>query len=133
MTTTLGYTIFYVQDVRAALKFFSDAFDLSIRMHTPENDYGELDTGQTILAFVSLELANANLADAGGFTPPGPLPAPASITLVTDDVQAMVRSGIEAGAKAYVDPVEKPWGQTVSYILGPDNILIEVATPIPSN
>lgn len=130
MTTTLGYTIFYVRDVEATLKFFSEAFDFTIRFHTPENDYGELDTGQTVLAFVSLELAAANLDETGGFTPPGELPAPVSITLVTPDVASVVESAVAAGATSYVEPLEKPWGQTVAYLLGPDNLLIEIATPM---
>lgn len=54
---SLGYTIFYVQDVGATVGFFEAAFGLERRMLTPENDYGELETGSTTLAFASLELA----------------------------------------------------------------------------
>lgn len=130
MTATLGYTIFYVHDVGTTLQFFVEAFGFSVRMHTPENDYGELETGQTVLAFVSIELAQANLDAAGGFATPGAVPAPASITLVTDDVPLAVSAAIDAGASMYVEPEEKPWGQTVSYVLGPDKILIEIASPV---
>jgi len=35
-----------------------------------------------------------------------------------------------AGGRVYVDAIDKPWGQTVGYMLGPDNILIEVATAV---
>lgn len=133
MTTTisLGYTIFYVNDVAATVQFFTTAFGLEQRFVTPENDYGEVETGATTLAFVSIELARTNLDAAGGFVlPDDARPAPASITLLTSDVAATVEAAIAAGARSYVDPTVKPWGQTVAYVLGPSNVLIEIATPV---
>lgn len=133
MSISLGYTIFYVPDVAAALNFYVRAFGFTQRVLTPEKDYGELDTGQTVLAFVSEELAAANLDAAGGFTrlDPGMPPTGASITIVaTDDLPGAHAAAIEAGARSYVGPVEKPWGQTVAYLIDPSGILIELATPV---
>ncbi len=131
---SLGYTIFYVNDVAATISFFEAAFDLQRRIVTPENDYGELDTGATTLAFVSIELAKANLDVAGGFIfPHETLPAPATITLTTTDIKATVAAALAAGGRNYTDPVDKPWGQTVAYLLGPSNILIEIATPMAAS
>lgn len=128
---SLGYTIFYVDDVEEAVRFFTTAFGLERRFVTPENDYGEVDTGATTLAFVSIELAKANLDAAGGFVPPDSTrPAPVSITLLTSDVANTLEDAVAAGARRYVDPIEKPWGQTVAYVLGPSNVLIELATPV---
>lgn len=128
---TLGYTIFYVDDVSDCLTFFSKAFGLEQRMLTPERDYGELATGETTLSFVSLELAGANLDDAGGFVrPDSARPGAASITLLTADVGAAVTAAVTAGALVYVEPVDKPWGQTVAYVLGPSSLLVELATPV---
>ncbi len=130
-TVSLGYTIFYVHDVGETLTFFEAAFGLKRRFLTEENDYGELDTGVTTLAFVSLELAESNLGEAGGFLHPGgATPAPASITMVTADVAGAMASAVAAGGRSYVKAAEKPWGQIVGYILGPSNILIEVGTPV---
>ena len=131
MSVSLGYVIYYVPDVGAAVRFYREAFGLQQRMLTPENDYGELATGETTLSFVSLELAAANLEVAGGFVAPDlARPCPASVTLTTSDLDAALASAIDAGARIYVEPVDKPWGQTVSYLLGPSNILIELATPV---
>ena len=128
---SLGYTIFYVHDVAETVSFFTDAFGLEQRFVTPENDYGELDTGPTTLAFVSIELAKANLDEAGGFVLPDEVrPAPASITLLATDVAAAVAGAMAAGARPCVAPVDKPWGQTVAYVLGPSSLLIEIATPM---
>ena len=132
MSVSLGYTIFYVADVAETLKFYCNTFGFEQRMLTPENDYGELATGETVLAFVSNELAATNLDDAGGFTPldPDGRPVGAAITLVTTDVAGMHAAALAAGARPYVAPVEKPWGQTVAYVIDPSGILLELATPI---
>lgn len=134
MSVSLGYVIFYVPDVPAALRFYVGAFEMEQRLLTPEGDYGELDTGQSTLAFVSNELADSNLAAVGGFTAldsAGP-PVGASITLVTDDVPAAVSAAVSAGGRQYTEPVQKPWGQTVAYVIDPQGILLEIATPVQS-
>jgi uncharacterized glyoxalase superfamily protein PhnB len=81
---------------------------------------------------VSNELADSNLSAAGGFTrldATGPPPA-VSITLLTDDVAAAVESAVTSGARRYVDPIDKPWGQTVAYVLDPNGVMVEIATPV---
>lgn len=133
MGVTLGYVIVYVDDVRSSIDFYASAFGLVERFVTPEGDYGELDTGSTTLAFVHRGLAEANLAGAGGFTrldPAGPPPA-VTITLVTADVAAAVAAAVTAGARLYVEPAVKPWGQTVAYVVDPDGVLVEIATAMP--
>lgn len=128
---SLGYTIFYVHDVARTVAFFEAAFGFERRMLTPENDYGELATGSTTLAFASLELAETNLKDAGGFvSPANDRPCAASITLVASDPEAALKEAVAAGAQPYVGIQVKPWGQSVAYVLGPSNLLIEIATPI---
>ena len=49
----LGYVIFYVADVEASVAFYERAFGLTRRFVSPDNDYGELDTGATTLSFAS--------------------------------------------------------------------------------
>jgi catechol 2,3-dioxygenase-like lactoylglutathione lyase family enzyme len=46
-----GYTIIYVSDVQVSLTFFEKAFGFKIRF-VHESGYGELETGETTLAFV---------------------------------------------------------------------------------
>ena len=52
----LGYTILYVPDVPATLKFYEAAFGLVTRFLHDSGDYGELETGSTALAFSSHRL-----------------------------------------------------------------------------
>ncbi len=131
---TLGYTIVYTDDVASTLGFYEAAFGLRSRFATPEGDYGELDTGPTVLAFASNELARSNLSEAGGFAPLDPAlpPVGISITLTTDDVGGTLAAAIAAGAVPYTEPVDKPWGQTVAYVRDPNGVLVEIATPVPA-
>ena len=58
----LGYTITYVPDVAASLAFFEQAFGLKRRFLHKSGTYGELDTGETTLAFAAHELGDMNFA-----------------------------------------------------------------------
>ena len=59
----LGYVISYVENVDAALSFFENVFGMQRRFITDEKDYGELNTGDTVLAFASHALGQANFPD----------------------------------------------------------------------
>ncbi len=125
-----GYTIVYVTDVNKALSFFEKAFDMQRRFITEENDYGELDTGATTLAFASHELGSSNFS--GGYIN-GSIsekPLGIEIALVASDVNAIHSSALNHGAKELKAPEKKPWGQVVSYVRCPAGILLELCTPV---
>jgi len=125
-----GYTIAYVADVNAALSFFENAFGMERRFTSEEKDYGELNTGETILAFASHELGRTNFS--GGYISgtSSEVPLGNEIVLVTSDVKAMHDTALKYGAKELKAPSEKPWGQIVSYVRCPAGILLELCTPI---
>jgi lactoylglutathione lyase len=124
-----GYTIIYVKDVSAALVFFERAFGLS-RRFVHESGYGELSTGDTTLGFATHALGAKNLPEGYVAADSSPLPLGMEIALVTDDVAAAHARAISEGAVELKPPVQKPWGQTVSYVRSPDGILIELCTPV---
>ena len=126
-----GYTIIYVADVNASLSFFEKAFGLKTRF-IHESGYGELETGETTLAFASHDLGSSNLSSGyvAGDTSIKPLGV--EIALITDSVVQAHAHAVAAGAKSLVEPLEKPWGQTVSYIRCPDGTLVELCSPIPA-
>ena len=125
-----GYTINYVSDVEQALSFFEEVFLMKRKFLTDEKDYGELETGETVLAFASHELGKANFN--GGYVSPTELNKPlgVEIALVSDDVHGIHISALQNGAKELKAPEAKPWGQTVSYVQAPSGILLELCTPI---
>ena len=124
-----GYTILYVSDVQASMQFFEAAFGLTQRFYH-DSGYGEMETGQTALAFASHDLGRSNLPDGYVKADQSPLPLGVEIALVTDDVNAAHDKAVKAGAVSLKQPMVKPWGQTVSYLRCPDGTLVELCSPV---
>ncbi|MGD1938210.1 MAG: VOC family protein [Cyanophyceae cyanobacterium] len=127
-----GYTIIYVPSVPESLAFFEAAFGLPQKFLHESKTYGELDTGETVLAFASHDLGNANFPKGYVAAHSSSQPLGFEIALVTSDVQIAHDRAITAGATEVSPPAQKPWGQTVSYVRCPDGTLVELCTPIPS-
>ena len=126
-----GYTIIYVADVAASLEFFGKAFGIKTRF-IHESGYGELETGETILAFASHDLGRSNLPAGYMAADASQLPLGIEIALVTNAVAEAHSRAITAGAKSLKEPMQKPWGQMVSYVQCPDGTLVELCSPISS-
>ena len=127
-----GYTIVYVSNVNDALSFFEKAFKMNRKFVTEENDYGELNTGETTLAFATHALGSSNFP--GGYISGSASEQPlgTEIALVTSNVDAVHSSALKFGAVELKGPEQKPWGQMVSYVHCPSGILIEICTPVAS-
>lgn len=125
----LGYVIVYTPNVPAALSFYERAFGLARRFLHESNDYGELDTGATVLGFADDKLAVANGLSVRPNRPGEPA-AGVELALVTGDVAAAYAVAVAAGAAAVREPEKKPWGQTVAYVRDPDGVLVELCTPM---
>lgn len=125
-----AYTILYVQDVAKAVRFYEEAFGLTRKFVTPENDYGELSTGEITLSFAAITLAKSNLKDGFIESNRSNQPFGIEIGFTTDDVALTVNTAQAAGALIVEAPKTKPWGQVVAYLRDPDGFLIEVCTPM---
>ncbi len=125
-----GYTIIYVPDVSASLKFFELAFGIGSRFLHESGDYGELETGETVLAFAAHSLGHVNLPEGHIEAHSSAKPLGIEIALVTPSVASAHARAVSAGAIELSSPTEKPWGQTVSYVRCPDGTLVELCTPI---
>lgn len=126
----LGYTIVYVPNVTESLRFFTEAFGLSLRFLHESGTYGELSTGETTLAFAAHELGDLNFPGGYVHASSSPKPLGMEIGLVTQDVPSAHKKAVQCGAKELSAPLRKPWGQTVSYVRAPDGTLIELCTPV---
>lgn len=124
-----GYTIIYVKDVKASLAFFENAFGIKTRF-IHEQDYGELETGGTVLAFASHELGKNNLPNGYVAVDETQKPLGIEIALVTESVIKAHQNAVNAGASSISEPILKPWGQTVSYVQCPDGTLVELCSPV---
>ncbi|HEV2573887.1 VOC family protein [Methylocella sp. CPCC 101449] len=127
-----GYTIAYVPDVAASLAFFGKAFGLPTRFLHESGTYGELETGETVLAFASEDLATMNFPAGHISAHSSKLPLGMEIAFVTDAVEAAHAKALAAGASELSAPAQKPWGQVVSYVRCPAGIVVELCTPVAS-
>ena len=125
-----GYTIIYVPSVEAALQFYSLAFGIKRKFLHEAGDYGELETGETTLAFASHGLGELNFPEGYVRASESKHPLGTEVALVTHDVQAAHSSALANGATELVAPSQKPWGQVVSYVRAPDGTIIELCTPV---
>lgn len=127
----LAYVILYVPDVAAAVAFYEAAFELTRRFVHESGTYAEMETGATALAFASEELVAQT---CHGFRPnrSSETPAGAEVAFVVDDVAKAFAHAVSAGAAAYVAPLQKPWGQTVSYVRDLNGFLVELCSAVES-
>ena len=58
-----GYTIVYVTSVADTLDFYQAAFGFKTRFLHESGEYGELDTGDTALAFASHDMGAMNFGE----------------------------------------------------------------------
>jgi len=124
----LGYTIVYVPQVAESLSFFERAFGLSRRFLHESGDYGELETGETTLAFASLALGKVNCPDGFVSASASAQPLGFELALVTPEVTASQAKALDSGAVEVKAPEAKPWGQVVSYVRCPDGTLVEICS-----
>ncbi|MEL7122038.1 MAG: VOC family protein [Bacteroidota bacterium] len=125
-----GYTIFYVDDVEASIAFYEKAFGFTRKFITPEKDYGELLSGETTIAFASIELGQSNLKQGFKKISTSEKPIGMEMAFVTDEIERDFQKAIDAGAKAVEPITQKPWGQKVGYLQDINGVLIEICTPI---
>jgi uncharacterized glyoxalase superfamily protein PhnB len=122
-----SYTIMYVANVEATVKFYEEAFGFMRKFVTPEEDYGELISGETTIAFAHLNLATSNLSK-GYQQVNNEKPFGIELGFVVEDVTKAIEKVVQAGGKIYEEQKVKPWGQTVGYVLDNNGFLIELCT-----
>ena len=130
MAIRFGYTVVYVKDVPPILDFYGQAFGFKIKFLHEGNDYGELDTGETIIGFANHALGNMNLPDGYLAADINHKPLGMELVFVTENVAQAYQTALNAGAIAIQPPSMKPWGQTVAYLQDPQGTLIELCNPM---
>ncbi|NRD22056.1 VOC family protein [Winogradskyella litoriviva] len=125
-----AYTILYVEDVQKTISFYQLAFGFQKKFITPENDYGELISGETTIAFASNSLAESNFKSEFKKLSKEDKPNGIEMAFTTEHIEDDFAKAINAGAILYESIKEKPWGQKVGYLRDNNGFLIEICTPI---
>jgi uncharacterized glyoxalase superfamily protein PhnB len=134
MPLQFRYSGLFVDDVPATVSFYEEAFGLKLRYMHPSSGYAELETGSTLLCFVSDGfVANAGLLDGMVYTPNrnNADPVAAQVAFVSDDIAADWSRAVGAGATVVKPPEAKPWGQTAGYLRDCNGVIVEPATRSP--
>lgn len=125
-----AYTILYVSNVAQTVEFYQKAFGFEPKFITPEHDYAELVSGETTIAFASVELGNANFT--AGFDPISRTKPPVGVELAftSENIERDFQQALDAGATEFEPLAQKPWGQTVGYVRDLNGCIIEICTPM---
>tara|TARA_R110001592_G_scaffold363109_2_gene680336 strand:+ start:4732 stop:5124 length:393 start_codon:yes stop_codon:yes gene_type:complete len=125
-----AYAIAYVEDVAKTTTFYKNAFGFETKFISPEKDYAELISGDTTLAFASLELGNQNIPI--GLNPLNQKEIPFAIewAFTSENIDLDFTKALDNGA-ILISPIKtKPWGQQVGYLRDLNGHLIEICTPM---
>ncbi len=125
-----GYTIIYVSSVEETLEFYKKAFGFDIKFIHESKAYGELETGETTLAFASHDMGDMNLGGKYSKANINDKPFGIELAFVTKDVSAAFEKAVASGAVPLKEPEEKPWGQIVGNVRAVDGSIIELCSPI---
>jgi uncharacterized glyoxalase superfamily protein PhnB len=52
------------------------------------------------------------------------------LVFVDEDVEASTNKAVKEGAVLIAAPIEKPWGQTVSYVRSIEGTMISICSPM---
>ncbi|WP_299715157.1 VOC family protein [uncultured Tenacibaculum sp.] len=126
------YTIIYVENVKETIEFYEKAFGFIKKFVTPENDYGELISGETTIAFASIELGNSNFKNGFRKIDDNQKPFGVEMAFVTENIESDFQKALEMGATEFEPLTKKPWGQKVGYLRDNNGFLIEICTPVKS-
>jgi uncharacterized glyoxalase superfamily protein PhnB len=122
-----GKIVVYVEDAKASLEFFEQAFGLKGTYH--EQGFGEVETGgDTNIAFANYAVGQSHLP--AKYQVGSPDKVAFELSLVSDDVEGIFRRAVEAGAEALQEPEKKPWGQISSFLRLPDGTIVDLASPV---
>ncbi len=125
-----AYTILYVENVTETIEFYEKAFGFGRKFITPENDYGELISGETTISFASIKLGNSNFKKGFEKITNSKKPFGVELAFTTDNIEKDFKNAINAGATEFEPLTEKPWGQKVGYVRDNNGFLIEICSPI---
>ncbi|RFU63283.1 VOC family protein [Bacillus sp. V59.32b] len=126
MKVAMKYIILYVNDFEKSMHFYNKILGLPIKMES--GTYVEFDTGSTTLSINTRD----SVRELTGLDVPGDSEASRTfeVGFVVEDVAATIEALRSQEVPIIVEPVTKPWGQTVSYVGDPDGHYIEICDSV---
>ncbi|CAH8383944.1 unnamed protein product [Eruca vesicaria subsp. sativa] len=131
MRPAFAYTVVYVKDVAKSVEFYSRAFGHNVRRLDESHRWGELESGQTTIAFTPLHQHETDdLTGKVQATHSARERAPIEVCFCYPDVDAAFKRAVENGAVAVSEPEDKEWGQKVGYVRDIDGIVVRIGSHV---
>ncbi|KAI3760469.1 hypothetical protein L1987_50864 [Smallanthus sonchifolius] len=129
LTPAYAYTVVYVQDVAKSVDFYGKAFGASVRRLDDSHRWGELESGQTTIAFTPVHQRETDhltgeVQEQKSKNRRNQL----EVCFAYADVDAAYKRAVENGAEAVSKPEEKEWGQKVGYVRDIDGIVVRMGS-----
>ncbi|WOL06921.1 hypothetical protein Cni_G15656 [Canna indica] len=130
LSPAFAYTIFYVKDVAKSVAFYSDAFGYNVRRLDDSRRWGELESGQTTIAFTPVHQRETDERTGAVRTPAAAERerGPVEVCFDFPDVDAAYKRAVEKGAVPVSAPEVKEWGQKVGYVRDIDGIVVRLGS-----
>jgi lactoylglutathione lyase len=116
--------IVYVEDVAASLAFYERVFGLERDHLDDDGSYGELKSG---IGFAANWHVERNLDRPFRRNERDGIPLGFELDFAVDDVDAVFRRAIEAGAVPVWEPQDKPWGRSAMF-RDPNGVLVHISS-----
>jgi lactoylglutathione lyase len=135
MTLQFRSSSLIVSDVTHTVDFYERVFGFKLRYQHPSSGYAELETGETLLAFIAEAFIDQTALL--GELPYGRSPVeadeapPQVVARVTVNLAADWDRATEAGVAMVKLPEAKPWGQTTGYLRDCNGMIVEICTRSP--
>ncbi|KAK6935897.1 Glyoxalase-like domain, group 6 [Dillenia turbinata] len=135
MAANLGpafaYTVIYVNDVAKSIAFYKKAFGCVVRRLDESHRWGELESGQTTIAFTpSHQHETDDITGSVQAPKTGKERAPVELCFAYTDVDAAYKRAVENGAVPVSEPEEKEWGQKVGYVRDIDGNVLRLGSHV---
>ncbi|KAL3640461.1 hypothetical protein CASFOL_015429 [Castilleja foliolosa] len=130
LTPQFAYTVVYVKDVAKSIAFYTKAFGYHVRRLDESHRWGELESGQTTIAFTPAKQHETDLTGKVQIPHSDRERNPVEVCFDYSDVDAAYKRAVENGAVAVSEPEDKDWGQKVGYVRDLDGIVIRMGSHV---
>jgi catechol 2,3-dioxygenase-like lactoylglutathione lyase family enzyme len=122
----LGYVVRFVAELEPAVRFYGDV--LGQRCTKRTDHWAQFDCGSLRLGLYE----RTAMADALGVEPSelGVAPGGMELAFEVDDVDGAYNAALDAGARGWRPPEDRPWRERTAYLLDPDGGFVELFCPL---
>ncbi len=125
---TSSHTIFYVKNISKAIDFYESVFGSKLKFIHESNQYAEIETGITVIAFASEELGKSNFSNGYIKHDMEHMPLACGIVFTVSNVEEFYEKALNMGGITVALPEQKPWGPLVAYVKDPNGVLIAIVS-----